>query len=123
MDETVTQLYVHCHGLTSENRERIADLMTEVELPVSSTESMGGKKYVQMTNGFVNTDQNEEQVDKLFEKLESEFEEAEVSRSIGEGSGYKQLPFDWIYEVIVRDEESVPSSTDGDWERWMPNYE
>jgi hypothetical protein len=106
MGQQETQLFVHCHGLDSDTEDRVAEVMEELELPVSSTEGSSGMEYVQMTNKFPSTGVYETKVESLYERFQSEFDELTVKKSIGEGAGYQHLPFDWIYEIIVLDEDS-----------------
>lgn len=113
MSQQTTQLFVHCHGIGEEAEQRIATLMDKVGLPATSTEGKSGEIKTQMTNGFENNEKNEDMVDDLFQMIEDEFEEMHVERNIGEGAGYQHLPFNWIYEFLIRDEDWVAAQKNG----------
>lgn len=104
--EQATQLFVHCHGLDPDLEEEIANVMKELGLPVSGVEGSSGEEYVQMTNGFPTNDEYETKVQSLYERLQTEFDGLTVEKHIGDGPGYLHLPFDWIHEVIIRDEDA-----------------
>jgi hypothetical protein len=110
MSQEATQLFVYWHGLDEKAEQKIANLMDEYEFPVTSTEGKTGEMNTLMTNGFINDDQHEANIDSLFEVIEKEYEEMEISRSIGE---YPNVPFDWIYEFLIRDEDWVEAQDYG----------
>ena len=120
MSQETTQLFVHCHGIAEEDEKKIADLMDEHGFPVTSTEGTTGEMNTLMTNGFINDNQNEANIDFLFESIQKEYEGIEVSRHIGEGPGYQHLPFDWIYEFLIRDKDWVETQ---DYGSWSPRFD